>query len=216
MPSSTKYAPGFWPGGFSTTRCARSRNCLSMRSTQRSPGSFTCESAEISFGSLMISPSLAFQLQVFVRRREGPPVDEREARLRHARSLRVDEAELPHRRDHGFVVDELLDPMEHRLAPLPVDLGRLLSEESLDVGVAAVGVGAAGGDPRLEPGRRVPEGAGDRVDQVLQLLLLVRLEERRALERAELQSDSYALQIPDQRLAHRRRRGIAPQITGVE
>src|SRR5207249_6961067 len=42
------------PGRSSTTRGARSRNCLSMRSTQRSPGSFTCESAEISRGSVMI------------------------------------------------------------------------------------------------------------------------------------------------------------------
>src|SRR5437667_5346242 len=54
MPSSIRYAPGFCPGGFSATRGARSRNCLSMRWVQRSPGSFTCESAEISSCSAML------------------------------------------------------------------------------------------------------------------------------------------------------------------
>src|SRR5207247_2373011 len=56
MPSRVRYAPGFSPGGFSITRGARSRNCVSMRSTQRSPGSLTCESAEISLRSFMALP----------------------------------------------------------------------------------------------------------------------------------------------------------------
>src|SRR5262245_47885803 len=51
--------------------------------------------------------SLALQLQFLVRRREGPAGDEPEPRLRHARPLCVDEAELPDRRVHRLVVNEL-------------------------------------------------------------------------------------------------------------
>src|SRR5919109_3725910 len=54
MPSKMRYDPGRWPGGLSTTRGARSRKSLSMRSTHRSPGSLTCESAEISFSSATV------------------------------------------------------------------------------------------------------------------------------------------------------------------
>src|SRR2546425_7235370 len=126
------------------------------------------------------------EFHVFVGRRERPASDETEARLRHPRTGRVDEAELPDWRVDGLLVHELLDVVEHRLAPLPVELAGLLSEEPVDVGIAAVDVGTTGGDEGLEADRRVPEGAADAVDDVLQLLLLVRLEEARPLERPDL------------------------------
>src|SRR6266545_6268379 len=66
--------------------------------------------------------SLPRQLYVLVGRGERPAGDEPEARLRHPRTLGVDEAELPDRRVHGLVVHELLDPVEGRLAALSVEL----------------------------------------------------------------------------------------------
>src|SRR5262245_11978996 len=49
----------------------------------------------------------------------------------------------PDRRHHHLVVDELLDALQGRLAPLRVELVRLLLEEAVDIRVAAVGVGPA-------------------------------------------------------------------------
>src|SRR5262249_21108198 len=110
------------------------------------------EAARSARTCLMVGPpfSPGLQLHVFVGRRERPAGDEPEARLRDPGTGRVDETELPDRRVDGLVVHELLDPVEHRLAPLAVELAGLFSEESVDVGGAAVGVGYAGGDASLE------------------------------------------------------------------
>src|SRR5438128_1831894 len=121
--------------------------------------------------------SMSLQLHVFVRCGKRPAGNEPETRLGHARALRVDEAELPDRRVDHLLVDELLDPMEDRLASLPVELAGLLAKEPVDVGIAAVDEGAAPDDESLETDRRIPEGAAAAVQQVLQLLLLVRLAE---------------------------------------
>src|SRR5438876_5335505 len=160
--------------------------------------------------------SLPLQLHVLVRRRERPAGDETKAGLRHARAVSVDEAQLPDRRVHGLVVDELLDPVQHRLAPLAIQLGALLPEEPVDVGITSVDVGAAGGHEGLDAGRRIPEGSADAVDEVLQLLLLVALEEPRALEGPDLRADSRRLKIAGRRLAHCRGGGVAPEVAGVE
>src|SRR5207253_8178922 len=80
--------------------------------------------------------SMSLQPQVFVRRGERPAGDEPETRLGHARALRVNEAELPDRSIDRPLVDELLDPVEDRLASLPVELPGLLSEKPVDVGIA--------------------------------------------------------------------------------
>src|SRR4029453_418757 len=47
------------------------------------------------------------------------------------------------RREHRLVVDELLDAVQRCLAALAIELGALLAEEPVDVGIAAVHVGAA-------------------------------------------------------------------------
>src|SRR5439155_911722 len=60
----------------------------------------------------------ALEPQVLVRRGVRVPRDEREAGLRHARPVAVEEGQLPDGREHRLVVDELLDAMEGRLPPL--------------------------------------------------------------------------------------------------
>src|SRR5207245_9789089 len=122
--------------------------------------------------------------------RVGPGVGEArngaEAGFLAARAHAVEERQLPDRRVDHALVDELLDPVQHRLAPLVIELCRLLAEQAVDVGVAAVDVGAARGDERLQPRGGVTEGAAGALDDVLELLLAVPAEECRALERAEL------------------------------
>src|SRR5262249_55880236 len=137
------------------------------------------EAARSARTCLMVGPpsSLGLQLHVFVGRRERPAGDDPEARLRDPGTGRVDETELPDRRVDGLVVHELLDPVEHRLAPLAVELAGLLPEESVDVGVAAVDVGTAGGHERFGANGRIAEGAADAVAEILQLFFLVALEE---------------------------------------
>src|SRR5438876_6907622 len=167
-------------------------------------------------GAARARASPGLELHVFVGRGECPAGDEPEARLRHPGTGRMDEAEFPDRCVDGLVVHELLDPVEHRLAALTIELAGLLSEEPVDVGIATVDVGTAGGDERLEADRRIPEGAADAVDEILELLLLVRLEEARPLERPHSRSDSHRLEIAGRGLAHRGGGGVAPEVSRVE
>src|SRR5262245_11202490 len=60
--------------------------------------------------------SLAFQLHVLVGSREPPGFEETEPGCFHARPDAVEESEVPDRREHRSLVDELLDPVEDRLA----------------------------------------------------------------------------------------------------
>src|SRR5499426_4697284 len=108
---------------------------------------------------IMNVPSLRLELHVFVRAGERKASDEPEPRLFDARPEAAHRSELPDRGEHRLVVDELLDAVQRRLAPLAVELGRLLSEEPVDVGIATVHEGAAGDHEGLEADRRVAEGA---------------------------------------------------------
>src|SRR5207237_8870783 len=67
-----------------------------------------------------------------------------------------------------------------------------------------------------EPGGGVAEDAAEAVDDVLQLLLLIRLEERRTLERSQPGADADRLQVVDERLRVPGGRGVAPEVAGVE
>jgi hypothetical protein len=87
-------------------------------------------------------------------------------------------------------VHELLDAVQQRLALLGIPLGGLIAEERVDVGIAAVGEAAGRRGERLDAGRRVAADATEPVDQVPELLLLIRLEERRALEGPEPGADA--------------------------
>src|SRR5215472_4156930 len=191
-------------------RCYRASTETCARSTDRSRAGVSASRSSPSRSSARL------ELDVLVGSRERPTGDEAEPRFGHSRALRMDEAELPDRRIHRLVVHELLDAMQRRLAPLAVELACLLAEEPVDVGIAAVHEGAAGDHEGLEADRRVAEGAADAVGEVLQLLLLVALEERRALERAEPGPDADRSEIVGYRLAHGGRRRFAPEVARVE
>jgi hypothetical protein len=90
-------------------------------------------------------------------------------------------------------VHELLDLVEQRLASLRVHLAGLVAEERVDVRIAAVGANPAGDHERLDPCRGVAGGSAPDADQMLELLLLVRLVEGGALERTQPRPDADGL-----------------------
>src|SRR5262245_66503911 len=77
------------------------------------------------------------------------------------------------RREHGALVRELLDLVKHRLAPLAIHLDALVTEQRVDVGIAAVRTSCSPRAAHLDPSGRVPvSGAADSCE-LLELLLLV-------------------------------------------
>src|SRR5438046_4220487 len=120
-PSPTRTARRFRS---STSRSRSSRICRNANP----PMTISTESQMaptrriVSFMTVVaFSPRL--EPQVLVRRGVGVVGDERQARLLHAWPVAIDKGELPDRRDHRLLVHELLDPLERRLALLPVHLG---------------------------------------------------------------------------------------------
>src|SRR5262245_35452935 len=113
-------------------------------------------------------------------------------------------------------MDQLLDAAQGGLSLLRVDLGRLLAEEPVDVGITAVGVRGGRDRERLDPRGRIPGDAAQAVDDVLKLPFLIRLHERRALERPELRTDAGRLEIVQHGLAVVDASGVAPEVSGVE
>src|SRR5260370_26458868 len=111
------------------------------------------------------------QGDVLVGRGVGEIRDQAEARFSDPRPDRVDEGELPDRRGERAPGDELLDLVQDRLALGMVQLGRLLLEQLVDVGVAAVNISATLDDKGRETRRRVAEGAAAALDQVLEALV---------------------------------------------
>jgi hypothetical protein len=77
-------------------------------------------------------------------------------------------------------VDELLDAVQRGLAPLRVEIARLLQEEPVDVGIASVDVGAARGDERFDSRGGVAEGAAAALDEALELRSRPALKKARA------------------------------------
>src|SRR5213593_4899735 len=152
-----------WGDAASTPRTVDPRTAA--KANTRTMGSF-----------FMASPpgnSLRLELQILVRTRVGVAGDKSEARLRHPRSMPVDEGQLPDGGDHGLLVDELLDSVEDRLPFLRVHLARLLPDETFDIRIGSIGEGPARGHESVEPGGGVPEGAARGLDDVLQLFLAV-------------------------------------------
>src|SRR5262245_6979368 len=86
----------------------------------------------------------SFELHVLVGSRPRIVGDEPEARLGHARAVALQKGELPDREVHDLFADELLDAVEDHLALLPIQLGRLLPEEAVNVRIAPISVDAAG------------------------------------------------------------------------
>src|SRR3990170_2624568 len=159
---------------------------------------------------------LPLQRDVLVGRRVGVAGDEAEARLLDARPHAVQEGQLPDGRVDNLIQDELLHLVQDGLAALPIQLGRLLLEEAVDVGVAAIDVVPAGDREGLETRGGVAEGPARPLDEVLELLLPVPAEERRPLERAELHANPRRLEIVGDGLAQVGVGGVAEVIAGIE
>src|SRR5262249_2867145 len=152
---------------------------------------------------------LALEPQLLVGRRVWVTGDQREAGLRHTWPVAVEERELPDRRHHRALVDHLLDAMEDRLALLRSRLARLLADEALQLRIPAVREGAARGHEGVQARGGVAGGAAGGLDDVLELLVAILRDERRALERPQLRSDPDSVQIVHHRLAEIRVRGVA-------
>src|SRR5262249_17935927 len=117
---------------------------------------------------------------------------------------------------YRLVVDELLDAVQRRLAPLLVELGALLAEEPVDVRVAAVHVRAARGDEGFDSRCGVAEGGASAVHEVSVLLLSVALLECGALDWAKLHANAGGLERVDDRFTDGHGRGINSVVTGVQ
>src|ERR1043166_9021425 len=108
---------------------------------------------------LMSGLLLTRQCEIFVGSRIREAGNQAEPGFLDARTVAVEEGELPQMRDDRPLVHELLDLVQHRLALRVVEFGRLLREQGVDIGIAAVGIDAALRDEGLDPGGRVAEGA---------------------------------------------------------
>src|SRR2546430_2331494 len=174
-------------------------------------------SAAISVRSALRHRSLlSLEPHVLVRGGERVAGDQTETRLFHSRPVAAHQAELKDGRDHRLLVDELLDAVQRRLAPLLVELGALLAEEAIDVRVAAVYVRAARRDEGFDPRRGVAEGGASAVHEVSVLLVAIALLECGALERPELHANARGLERVGDRFADGHGRGIDGVVTGVQ
>jgi hypothetical protein len=142
--------------------------------------------------------------------------DEAQARFLDAWSHPVQEGQLPDGRVDDLLVDELLHPVEDGFAALPVHLPRLLLEQAVEIGIAAVDVGAPVDHEGLEACGGIAEGSARSLDEILELLLRVAAEEGRPLEGTELHADAHGLQVVGHRLAEIGVGGIAEILAGVE
>src|SRR5216683_2173743 len=103
--------------------------------------------------SASASSSAGLQRDVLERRGVRKVGDQAEPRLSDPGSDTVDKAELPDRRVNHPLGEYLLHLVEDCRAFLMVELSRLLLGERIDVGVAAIDIGAALHDERFQPGR---------------------------------------------------------------
>src|SRR5215470_15374597 len=93
--------------------------------------------------------SLTRQREVLVGTRIGVAGNEPEPRFLDPRADAAEERLLPYRRVNRALVHELLNLVQRRLAPCVIEFGRLRGEQRVDLGIAAVYVGAAPGDESL-------------------------------------------------------------------
>src|SRR6267142_7220519 len=128
----------------------------------------------------------------------------------------MEEGEIPDRREHRPFMDELLHPMKDHLTLRTIQLGGLLPEEAVDVGVSSVDVRAAGDGERFQPGRGVARRAGEEIDDVAVPFLRDALEERSPLERTQLELDAHGLQVGDRRFAPAADLEVTEELAGVE
>src|SRR5881296_3873351 len=101
-------------------------------------------------------------------------------------------------------------------ALLGIELGGLLAEEPVDVGIDSVRVGPARGHEGVDPRGGVSGDAADGVDETLQLLLAEGVQHRGALNRTELRPYPGRLQIVEHRFGGAAHRGVAPEVAALE
>src|ERR1700704_6364945 len=101
---------------------------------------------------------------VFVGSGIGESREQTEPGLADPRPDAVDERQLPDWRGDGALVNQLLRLVEDSLPLFVIELDRLLPEEFVDVGVAAIGVSTILDRERREAGGGVAEGAGAALD----------------------------------------------------
>src|ERR1043166_2599827 len=138
---------------------------------------------------------LALERHVLVGRRVAVAWDQAESRLANPGTDTVDEGLPPKRCVDGSLVNELLDFVQGRGAPRAVEFARLLREQRVDVGIAAVYISTAFCHEGLEASRRVAEQTALALDEIPEALLGVALEEGRPLERPQLAADTHLLEV---------------------
>src|SRR2546427_3656954 len=155
--------------------------------------------------AMAISSALVLDPHVFVRRERGI-VDRGDRVLGDARPDPHQGAKVHGRTEHRAVDRELLDLEQERLALADVALPRLLQEQVVDVGIAAVRVGTLGVDELLHPAGGIPRVAHAGDEEVTQLLLAPGGVEGRALHDEHLHADADGVQVVDDRLRHHEER----------
>src|SRR5262249_43683029 len=153
---------------------------------------------------------------LFVRIRKRVAGDEAERRLLKARPVATEKSRLEEWREHRALVHELLNAVQHRRALLGMERDRLLAEEAVDGGVAAIGADTAGDDERFDAGGGVAGRRAARPHELLEALLLITLVEGRALERTQLDANADRHQIVDDDLGGAGIHGVRDELAGVE
>src|SRR5262245_7998234 len=105
--------------------------------------------------------------------------------------------------------------MQDGLPLLAIQLARLLAEEAVDVGIAAVDIDAAADDERFDSGGRVAEGAVAALDETTVFLLDPSLLECRPLDGPKLHANANGVEIVNHRLAHVGQRRITEVVASV-
>src|SRR5918997_1514480 len=147
-----------------------------------------------------LGTSTGFQRQILVRRRVGETGDQPEPRFADPWPDSVDEGELPDRREHRALVDNLLNFVQYRLAFTAIQLDGLLPIQLVDIGVGAVGKNAVLHDMRLDAGGSVAERSWAGLDQILELFLAEAFDKAGALDRPQLGTDADREKVVDHRL----------------
>src|SRR6516162_876853 len=166
--------------------------------------------------SVWLRPLRALQGDVLVGGGVGEARDPAEPRLADSRSDAVDKSELPDRREDRPLINQLLHPVQDRLALLVVQLHRLLLVERVDIRVAAIDKRAALDDVGLEPGRGVAEGSGTGQYDIFEGLFRVSLDKGGALDRPQLHPDADRLKVVEHRFADVRVGRVAEKLAAIE
>ena len=137
---------------------------------------------------LVAAPLCALDRDVFVWPGVGEIFYQVEPGLADSGADTIDERQLPDRRDHRFLVHQLLHLLEDRSPSLMVELCGLLGRQCVDIGVAAINVGPGFDDEGVKASGSIAERAGAALDEVLVRLVGSALQKRGALNRTQASS----------------------------